>query len=239
MGVCESKSNPPNPDAIDLSHFELMKVVGKGGFGKVNAITRLSSNGLYALKRIEKFGVLQSQSHLNMVWVERKIMSVISSPFLCNLIHAFQSDVELFLVMPFMQGGDLRYHLKERGTMTVEQARFYAAELLLALQDLHAKRIVYRDLKPENVLLDAEGHLRISDFGLASILRRENNYLTTGQAGTRGYQSPEVVSNVPYGTEADMWSAHKHITTLLLNIIKCNSNLYSIVYVLRFVGVLE
>ncbi len=161
---------------------------------------------LFALKRIEKFAVLQSQSHLDMVWVERKIMAAANSPFLCNLLYAFQSPTELYLVMPFMQGGDLRYHLKERGTMNVETTRFYAAQIALGLMDLHSKRIVYRDLKPENVLLDATGNCRVSDFGLACILRKADNYKTSGQSGTRGYQSPEVVNDEWYGCESDMWS---------------------------------
>jgi serine/threonine protein kinase len=86
-----------------------------------------------------------------MVWIERKIMSLTASPFLCNLLYAFESERELFLVMPFMQGGDLRFHLKERGTMPVSTACFYAAEMILGLQAMHEKRVVFRDLKPDNM----------------------------------------------------------------------------------------
>jgi serine/threonine protein kinase len=205
MGVCTSSLPPVNPNAVDLSHFELLKVVGKGGFGKVNAITKISTNELLALKRMEKFAVIQSSAHLRMVWTERKIMSLIDSPFLCNLIHAFESETELFLVMPFMQGGDLRFHLKERGVMSFDIAQFYAAELLLGLEELHSKNIVYRDLKPENILLDGEGHLRLSDFGLACVVEDKNRYQTLGQAGTRGYQAPEVILDQWYGCEVDIW----------------------------------
>jgi len=161
MGCFGSKPIPPNPNEVDLTHFELLKVVGKGGFGKVNAITKLDTGELMALKRMEKYAVLQSSSHLKMVWIERKIMSLTASPFLCNLLYAFESERELFLVMPFMQGGDLRFHLKERGTMPVSTACFYAAEMILGLQAMHEKRVVFRDLKPDNMLLDADGHLRI------------------------------------------------------------------------------
>jgi serine/threonine protein kinase len=143
-----SKPQPPNPNEVDLSHFELLKVVGKGGFGKVNAITKLDTQELMALKRMEKYAVLQSASHLKMVWIERKIMSLTNSPFLCNLLYAFESDRELFLVMPFMQGGDLRFHLKERGTMPPSTCLFYACEMILGLQALHEKKVVFRDLKP-------------------------------------------------------------------------------------------
>jgi len=205
MGLCSSLDSA-NPLQVDLSHFELMKVVGKGGFGKVNAVAKKGTQELMALKRMEKYAVLQSQAHLNMVWVERHIMSLTSSPFLCHLVHAFQSDVELFLIMPFMQGGDLRYHLQEHGPLREEAVRFYAAEILCGLEDLHAKRVVFRDLKPENILLDAEGHVRISDFGLGCQLTAERRYQVTGQAGTRGYQAPEVLMNKMYGCEVDVWS---------------------------------
>ena len=87
---------------------------------------------------------------------QRKIMSLQSSPFLCNLIYAFQSPVELYLVMPFMQGGDMRYHLREHGPLSEAHTKFYAAELLCGIADLHAKRVVFRDMKPENILVSGK-----------------------------------------------------------------------------------
>ena len=207
MGACSSMHEPPpNPDFIDLSHFELLKVVGKGGFGKVNAITHRSTQELLALKRIEKYRVLKSKTHLHMVWTERKIMSLVFSPFLCRLRYAFESDTELFLVMPFLQGGDLRFHLKERGRMSEQTARFYSAQMVLGLEELHRKNIVYRDLKPENVLLDEQGHLRITDFGLACLLEKRERNRTRGQAGTRGYMAPETISLTGYGLSVDYFS---------------------------------
>lgn len=207
MGCTASTETVVNPDEIDLSHFELLKVVGKGGFGKVNAVQYIHTNELMALKRMCKYDVLQSNNHLRMVWIERKIMSAMrQSQFLVHLEYAFQSSTELFLVMPFMQGGDLRYHLKERGCMSESMAQFYAGEMILGLEALHRKHIVFRDFKPDNMLLDSDGHLRISDFGLACILNKQANYMTTGQAGTRGYQAPEVIGDELYGISADVWS---------------------------------
>lgn len=217
MGGCLSASAlpPPNPLCVDLTHFELLKVVGKGGFGKVNAITSLTTNELLALKRMEKAKVLKSKSHLSMVWTERLIMSLVESPFLCHLKYAFESDTELFLVMPFLQGGDLRYHLRERGRMSESTARFYAAEMIVGLEELHSKNIVYRDLKPENVLLDENGHLRITDFGLACILKPDDDYKTRGQAGTRGYMAPETLALKGYGLSVDFFSFGVMIYELL------------------------
>ena len=207
MGNCVgSSAEPPNPDRVDLTHFELLKVVGKGGFGKVNAITQLSSQELLALKRIEKARIIKSKSHLSMVWTERKIMSIVRSPFLCHLRYAFESDTELFLVMPFLQGGDLRFHLKERGRMREDTAKFYAAQIVLGLEELHSHWIVYRDLKPENVLLDAKGNIQITDFGLAFMLKEDDKRRTRGQAGTRGYMAPETMGVRGYGLSVDYFS---------------------------------
>src|ERR1700687_5172023 len=96
-----------------------------------------------------KSAVIKKESHIRMVWTERNIMCQLSeSPFLVNLYHAFQSPSELLFIMPFMQGGDLRYHLSQRGPIQEEDCIFYAAELLLALEYMHQKHIIYRDLKP-------------------------------------------------------------------------------------------
>jgi len=211
---CSGPEEPINPHVIDLSHFEQLKVVGKGGFGKVNATMRRQDGALMALKRMAKCEVIKKESHVRMVWTERNIMAKLSDsptgvppcPFLVNLEHAFQNERELFLVMPFMQGGDLRFHLTKRGLMSEHEARFYSAELVLALEHLHANKIIYRDLKPDNILLDSDGHVRITDFGLAYQLEEKNRYMMKGNAGTAGYLAPEVWANEFYGVSADVWS---------------------------------
>lgn len=151
-------------------------------------------NPLYALKRMAKAKVAQSQVNVDMVWREREIMIIntetLRSPFLCSLHWAFQSPAELFLIMEFMQGGDLKYQMRDKkNTSKVKPlgedvAKFYCAEILLALRALHSVSIVYRDLKPENALLDSEGHLRLADFGIATNLQRNNGFKTSGRSGT-------------------------------------------------------
>jgi len=100
----------------------------------------------------------------------------------------------------------LRYFLTQKGKMTEEACRFYASEAAMGLEELHSLNVVYRDLKPDNLLLDSDGHLRISDFGLAVILKKENDYKVSGGAGTPGYQAPEVLKRLKYGVSADYWS---------------------------------
>ncbi len=152
-----------------------------------------------------------------MLWIERDIMSKLRSPFLCRLMYSFQSKTELFFVMPFMQGGDLRYHLdnRERSGMSEADCAFYAAEMLLGLQELHSLMIVYRDMKPDNILLDGDGHLRLSDFGISVQLAADKHWMTRGRAGTPGYQSPELLQNHWYGVSPDVWSYGVTIYELL------------------------
>jgi len=195
-----------NPLQVDQSHFTMMKVVGKGGFGKVNAVTHRVSGQLMAMKRMKKSRLIAKKMYIVTAWRERDVMAQLKSPFLVNLLYAFQDKHHLFLIMPFMPGGDLRYFLSTKGRMPEDWARFYAAEIVLGLEELHSLNVVYRDLKPDNVLLDADGHLRISDFGLAVILSESNKFQITGGAGTPGYQAPEILLRQPYGKPADLFS---------------------------------
>lgn len=219
MGGCSSQqgsalvqSAPQQNEAnqVDLSHFEILRVVGRGGFGKVCAARRNGSNEVVAVKRLEKFALLQSDAYLRAAWRERQVLPLISGqPFLCPLYHAFHTESELFLVMPFYSGGDLRFHMKKDGmpqVMPEETAKFYAAQMLLGLEQLHKRNIIFRDLKPDNLLLDEDGNLVITDFGLAFVLSENNNFHAYSNAGTSGYKGPEVLQCLEYDYTADFWS---------------------------------
>lgn len=206
MGCWFSSEPPVNPDQIDLSHFTLLKVVGKGGFGKVNAVQKRDTQELLAMKRLSKFRIIQKEGFINTMWREREVMSKFKSPFLVNLLYSFQDASTVYLIMPFMQGGDLRYYLTTQGRMNEDILRFYAAEILLGLEEVHSLNIVYRDLKPDNLLFDDKGHVRISDFGLCVVVDQRRNFQTDGSAGTTGYQAPEVLMHQKYSFPADIWS---------------------------------
>lgn len=181
--------------------------MGKGGFGKVNVVMKKGTDKLFAMKRMEKAKVIQKQSHVRLVWTEREIMSKVSSPFLVHLEHSFQDAAELFFIMPFMRGGDLRYHLRQKRVLREDEARFYACEIMLGLEELHRMNIIYRDLKPDNVLLDLEGHARLSDFGVSvQVSARERFSVKGKRAGTPGYMSPEMLAGHRYGAPSDVWS---------------------------------
>lgn len=208
MGGCFGSATDRgiNPNAVDLTHFEILKVVGRGGFGKVNAVENRNDKQLYAMKTIDKQRLLTSTNHLRTVWIERNVMALFYSNFLVHLHWALQDERNLYLIMHFMKGGDLRFYLTQHGKLTESMCRFYAAEILLALEEMNSLNIVYRDLKPENVLLDEFGHIRVSDFGLCKVLRKNQHYQARGESGTSGYMAPEVVSLQDYDTSQDVWS---------------------------------
>lgn len=209
MGVCNTKPKK-NPDQIDLTHFEVGITLGRGGFGKVHAVQCPPSQEWMAMKRMGKAIILQRHS-MNLVWSEREIMMGIQksgSHFLCGLVHAFQSDKEVFIVTQFMQGGDFTYQISQQPNKRFpeDSVRFYIAEMVSALEVLHQLGFLYRDLKPENILLDLQGHIRFSDFGLSCKLDSKQNYTTNLRAGTPGYMAPELLRGMRYGFPVDIYS---------------------------------
>ena len=136
---------------------------------------------------------------------EKNIMQEVESPFIVRLYYAFQTDAKLYLVMDFMNGGELFYHLRKSGKFTESRAKFYAAEILLALDYLHQNDIIYRDLKPENVLLDSEGHIKLTDFGLSKE-GLEQGKKTNTFVGTPEYLAPEIILGQGHDRCVDYWT---------------------------------
>lgn len=116
---------------------------------------------------------LKRTNQLTHIKTERVILEYSDFPFLVGLVYAFQTDDKLYLVMDFVNGGELFFHLKKERHFDEKRAKYYSVEILLALQHLHKQNIVYRDLKPENVLMDNQGHVLLTDFGLCKILTTE------------------------------------------------------------------
>ena len=136
---------------------------------------------------------------------ERKVLSVVNHPFIMKLHYAFQSHDKLYLVLDYCPGGELFFHLSRFRRFPERVARFYAAELLLAIGHLHKRGIIYRDLKPENVLLDADGHVKLGDFGLAKAGIRHPFEGAVSMCGTPEYMAPEVLSQQGHGFCVDYW----------------------------------
>ena len=190
--------------ALCADDFELLRVLGKGSFGKVFQVRKKDTGRIYAMKVLGKKDIIE-RKEVEHTMAERNILKLSNHPFLVGLKFAFQSPEKLYLVLDFMNGGELFHHLQQASSFDEERARFYAAEILLALEHLHKANIIYRDLKPENILLDSTGHVALTDFGLC----KENmtpDSITKTFCGTAEYLAPEVLLGQGYGRAVDWWS---------------------------------
>jgi serine/threonine protein kinase len=185
--------------------FELLALLGKGTFGKVYQARRKTNGKIYAMKVLKKANILKQQE-VEHTLAERSILKSIKHPFMINLKFSFQTETKLYLVLDFVCGGELFFHLQRMRRFPEAQARFYAAEIVLALEYLHSRGIIYRDLKPENILVEDSGHVRITDFGLSKEGLMTQQDRTSTFCGTPAYLPPEVIQKKPYGKELDWWS---------------------------------
>ncbi|OSX58724.1 hypothetical protein POSPLADRAFT_1075693 [Postia placenta MAD-698-R-SB12] len=188
---------------VDLYHFDLLRAVGKGAFGKVRVVEHKRTKKLYALKYIDKAKCIKQKAVANIIQ-ERRLLEEIDHPFIVNLRYAFQDDANCFFVLDLMLGGDLRFHLERLGRIPQDIVRFWTAELSSAIAYLHKQRIVHRDLKPDNILLDSMGHVHITDFNVA--IHYSERRLHTSVAGSMAYMAPEVIGQKGYTWCVDWWS---------------------------------
>jgi len=186
---------------VTIDDFDILRVLGRGAFGFVKACIKKDSGKLYAIKCIGQRRVMATDS-VDTIMAEREFLSMMDSRFTVCLRYAVMDDRSLYLVLDLMVGGDLKFHLNKEERFSETRSRFYAAEILLGLEHIHSKGIVYRDMKLENVLLDEVGHCRISDLGLAVKMSDK----IRGYAGTPGYTAPEVIKNKYYNHMADFFS---------------------------------
>lgn len=189
------------------SDFEPMTCLGKGTYGTVLLVKQRVTGRLYAQKQLRKASLTVHKKLIEQTKTERVILeSVNRHPFVVKLYYAFQDREKLYLILEYAQGGELFHHLAIERMFSEEIAAFYMAEMVLALEHLHKNvGVVYRDLKPENCLLDAEGHLLLTDFGLSKVAV-EGDGGCRSFLGTIEYMAPEVVQSLQYGTAVDWWS---------------------------------
>lgn len=192
---------------IRLADFDWITAIGKGASGKVFLVRDNRTNARLALKVIDKSRVFRTQLTFQHVVNERLVLEMCSGcPFLIQLRYAFQTDSHLYFATDFYDGGDVFSLLQSnRGRLSETHARRIIAEIVLALSWLHERNIVYRDLKPENVVLDGDGHVRLADFGLAKVLKSDHDYLTQTICGTTAYAAPEMLQSKPYNVSLDLW----------------------------------
>ncbi|KAK9471715.1 kinase-like domain-containing protein [Dipodascopsis tothii] len=189
---------------LTIESFELLKVVGKGSFGKVMQVRKKDTSRIYALKTIRKAHIVW-RSEVNHTLAERTVLAQIDNPFIVPLKFSFQSPEKLYLVLAFVNGGELFHHLQREGKFDLNRSRFYTAELLCALECLHGFNVIYRDLKPENILLDYTGHIALCDFGLCKLNMAEEDKTNTF-CGTPEYLAPELLLGQGYTKSVDWWT---------------------------------
>ncbi|XP_061339183.1 serine/threonine-protein kinase AtPK2/AtPK19-like isoform X2 [Gastrolobium bilobum] len=192
-----------NYQTIGVEDFEVLKVVGQGAFGKVYQVKRAGTSEIYAMKVMCKDKIMQG-SHAEYVKSERDILTKVDHPFVVRLRYSFQTQCRLYLVLDFVNGGHLFFHLYHQGLFREDLARFYAAEIICAVSYLHANGIMHRDLKPENILLDSDGHVVLTDFGLAK--KFNETARSNSMCGTLEYMAPEIVMGKGHDKAADWWS---------------------------------
>jgi len=186
-----------------LDDFELLKVLGRGSFGKVMQVRKKSDGKIYAMKILKKQAII-ARNQVEHTKAERKILQALQHPFLMTLRYAFQSKEKLYFVLDYYQGGELFFHLKNNRRFPEDVARIYVAEIALALGHLHSLAVIYRDLKPENILLDDNGHVCLTDFGLSKDVEPTDKAHTF--CGTPEYLAPEIVTGAGHDKAVDWWS---------------------------------
>ncbi|CAH2355362.1 spindle assembly checkpoint kinase [[Candida] railenensis] len=184
-----------------LTDFSIMRTLGTGSFGRVHLVRSVHNGRYYAIKVLKKAQVIKMKQveHTN---DERRMLKLVEHPFLIRMWGTFQDSKNLFMVMDYIEGGELFSLLRKSQRFPNPVAKFYAAEVTLALEYLHSHDIIYRDLKPENILLDRNGHIKITDFGFA----KEVSTVTWTLCGTPDYIAPEVITTKPYNKSVDWWS---------------------------------
>lgn len=224
LGDSFHQAKPVSPPRLDS--FKVIKVIGKGSFGKlyfifvflvtsrflriavtgkVFLVREIRTGEMFALKVLKKDNIIK-RNQVEHTRTERNVLGYVNHPFIVGLNMAFQSKNKLYFVLDYCAGGELFFHLGKLGKFAEPRACFYAAEITLAIEYVHNLDVIYRDLKPENVLLDAQGHVRLTDFGLSKEGISDSSSGANSFCGTPEYLAPEILNRQGHGRAVDWWS---------------------------------
>uniref|UniRef100_A0A8C8ZXQ3 Ribosomal protein S6 kinase n=1 Tax=Prolemur simus TaxID=1328070 RepID=A0A8C8ZXQ3_PROSS len=199
-------------EKVGIENFELLKVLGTGAYGKVFLVRKISGHDagkLYAMKVLKKATIVQKAKTTEHTRTERQVLEHIrQSPFLVTLHYAFQTETKLHLILDYINGGELFTHLSQRERFTEHEVQIYVGEIVLALEHLHKLGIIYRDIKLENILLDSNGHVVLTDFGLSKEFVADETERAYSFCGTIEYMAPDIVRGGDSGHDkaVDWWS---------------------------------
>ncbi|KAG8379025.1 hypothetical protein BUALT_Bualt07G0045300 [Buddleja alternifolia] len=202
-------SSTIRPPMILNVKFLRNKVVKKMGVVEIEEVKKVrmkgksGDDGIFAMKVMRKDTIIKN-NHVDYMRAERDILTKVVHPFIVPLRYSFQTKSKLYLILDFINGGHLFYHLYRQGIFSEDQARVYTAEIVSAVSHLHKSGIVHRDLKPENILMDADGHVMLTDFGLAKEIDESSR--SNSLCGTTEYMAPEILQSKGHNKNADWWS---------------------------------
>ena len=185
-----------------LSNYDIIKIIGTGAFGKVYFIQDKKTKQPYALKAQKKSQIMK-ENQTEHVYSEYCVLKEINNPFLINLHDFFQDNKYIYFILDYIPGGEMFTLMRTEIKFSEKNTQFYISQLIEGLNYLHLKKIIYRDIKPENILLDSDGYIKLTDFGVAKKL--SNNYTNT-LCGTPTYIAPEIILQKKYSFSSDWWS---------------------------------
>ena len=215
----ESLKSRKKREKQTIHDYESLSIIGRGAFGEVHVCREIKTGKIYAIKKMKKDKLAQKNQVIH-IRSEQLFMSKVKSPWIVDLKASFQEDDYIYLVMEFCPGGDFMSLLIKKDILTEEEAKFYIVELILAVDSIHKLDCIHRDIKPDNILIDKNGHIKLTDFGLAKISDKlyENNkneafnknklthHKLFSCVGTAYYVAPEVLNKNGYGKDIDWWS---------------------------------
>lgn len=184
--------------------FEMISIIGRGAFGEVILVKHKKEDKYYAMKKLRKADMLRKEQ-VNHAWSERHVLVAANHPFICQLCYAFQNKDYLYLVMEFLPGGDLMTLLIERDTLSEDEARFYVAEMIVAIDTIHNLGFIHRDVKPDNMLVDKDGHLKLSDFGLCKSFNVDMDALPMSQIEPTSGDNYSALNDLSMTERAAAW----------------------------------
>ena len=204
MGNQNPKNNTKIIHSIELvtrNSFEFIHLIGRGGFSKVWKVKWKKTGAIFALKEMSKPRIIDKKCE-STILLERDLLSKMNHPFIVNMHFSFQDINSLYLVMDLITGNDLRYHLSQEKQFSAEVSQFFLACTILGLEYIHYNNILHRDIKPDNLVLDKNGYVKITDFGIS----REIGKLIKGESsGTPGYMAPEVMCGKEHSIDSDYY----------------------------------
>ncbi len=198
---------------IEFTDLKAMRVIGKGGFGVVTFVKHKVTKARYALKALKRKDIIELNAQ-DTIRAERNILAEVDHPFLLKFVRTFKDNIHIFILTEIVSGGDFLNVLdKYLGKLNKSQTQFYTGSIVLALEYMHSNSIIYRDLKPENMLLDMQGYLKIIDFGIAKKLKTLRTFTCIG---TPHFMAPEVIQGKGYTCSVDLFSLGVVIHELML-----------------------